>query len=222
MPCCKQFFFPDRFSWLYTGHRFLQKLLTLPEHPSSPPVFNGVRVTRSLVLHVFCRSLFVLFLLAIVLSVFLITSSKFNRVGGVMVSVLASSAVDGGFELRSRQTEDDKIGICCFSDEHATLWRKSRDWLARNQNNVSERGDMSIRRLLFQWVSIIKIQLGVLVKYKADLIIILSKLIWFSPWYSWKIAELALSNNQRYQIWFYLKCHFRLRRTCPQTIVQCM
>ena len=29
-----------------------QELLTLPEHLSSPPVFNGVRVTRSLVLYV--------------------------------------------------------------------------------------------------------------------------------------------------------------------------
>ena len=29
-----------------------QKLLTLPEHMSSPPVFSGVRVTRSLVLYV--------------------------------------------------------------------------------------------------------------------------------------------------------------------------
>ena len=29
-----------------------QKLLTLPEHLSSPPVFSGVRVTRSLVLYV--------------------------------------------------------------------------------------------------------------------------------------------------------------------------
>ena len=27
-----------------------QELFTLPEHPSSPPVFSGVRVTRSLVL----------------------------------------------------------------------------------------------------------------------------------------------------------------------------
>jgi hypothetical protein len=29
-----------------------QELLTLPEHLSSPPVFSGVRVTRSLVLYV--------------------------------------------------------------------------------------------------------------------------------------------------------------------------
>jgi hypothetical protein len=37
-----------------------QELLTLPEHLSSPSVFNRVRVTRSLVLCVmFCRLLFV-------------------------------------------------------------------------------------------------------------------------------------------------------------------
>jgi hypothetical protein len=30
----------------------LQELLTLPEHLSSPPVFGGVRVTRSLILYV--------------------------------------------------------------------------------------------------------------------------------------------------------------------------
>jgi hypothetical protein len=29
-----------------------QELLTLPEHLSSPPVFSGVRVTRSLVIYV--------------------------------------------------------------------------------------------------------------------------------------------------------------------------
>ena len=32
-----------------------------------------------------------------------------NRIGGVMVSVLASSAVDRGFETRSDQTEDYEI-----------------------------------------------------------------------------------------------------------------
>ena len=39
--------------------------------------------------------------------------------------VLASSAVDCGFESRSGQTKDCKIGFCCFSDKHATLRRKS-------------------------------------------------------------------------------------------------
>ena len=55
-----------------------------------------------------------------------------------MVSVLASSAVDPGFEPRSGQTKDYKIGICCFSAKHTALRRKSKDRLARNQNNVSE------------------------------------------------------------------------------------
>jgi hypothetical protein len=55
-----------------------------------------------------------------------------------MVSVLTSSAVDRGFEPRSGQTKDYKIGMCCFSAKHAVLRRKSKDWLARNQDNVSE------------------------------------------------------------------------------------
>ena len=55
-----------------------------------------------------------------------------------MVSVLASSAVDRGFEFRSGQTKEYNIGMCCFSAKHAALRRKSKDWLARNQNNVSE------------------------------------------------------------------------------------
>ena len=67
-----------------------------------------------------------------------------------MVSVLASGAVDRGFESRSGQNNDYKIGICCFSAKHAALRRKSKDWSARNQNNMSEWSDMSTRRLLFR------------------------------------------------------------------------
>ena len=48
------------------------------------------------------------------------------------------------------QTNDYKIGICCFSAKHAALRTKSNDWLAGNQDNVSEWGDMSIQGLLFQ------------------------------------------------------------------------
>jgi two-component sensor histidine kinase len=55
-----------------------------------------------------------------------------------MVSMLVSSAVDRGFEPRSGQTKDYKICICCFSAKHAALRRKSKDWLARNLNNVSK------------------------------------------------------------------------------------
>jgi hypothetical protein len=67
-----------------------------------------------------------------------------------MVSVLASSAVDRGFQPRSGQTNDYKIGICRFSAKHAVLRRKSKNGLARNQNNVSEWSDMSTHGLLFQ------------------------------------------------------------------------
>ena len=67
-----------------------------------------------------------------------------------MFSVFVSSAVDRGFESRSSQTKDYKIGICCFSAMHASLRRKSKDWLAQDQDNVSECGDMSIRGLLFR------------------------------------------------------------------------
>ena len=73
-----------------------------------------------------------------------------NRIGGVMVRVLASSVVDRGFEPRSGQTKDNKIGICCFSAKHVSLRRKSKDRLTQNQDNVFELGDMSIRGLLFQ------------------------------------------------------------------------
>ena len=79
-----------------------------------------------------------------------------HRIGSVMDSGLASSAVDRGFEPRSGQTKDYEIDIVAspLSTQH---------WLARNQNNVSEWSDISTRGLLFQWASTIKIQLGVLV-----------------------------------------------------------
>jgi hypothetical protein len=48
----------------------------------------------------------------------------YNRIGGVMVNVLTSSAIDRGFESRSCQTKENQIS-------------KSYDWLDRNQDNVS-------------------------------------------------------------------------------------
>ena len=41
--------------------------------------------------------------------------SKYNRIGGVMVSILASRAVGRGFGSRLGQIKDYKICICCFS-----------------------------------------------------------------------------------------------------------
>ena len=61
--------------------------------------------------------------------------------------MLASSALVCGFETQSGQT---KVSICCFSAKHAALRRKKKDWLTRNQNNVSEWSDMSTRGRLFQ------------------------------------------------------------------------
>ena len=73
-----------------------------------------------------------------------------NRISGVMVRVLNSIEVDSVFEPRSCQSNDYKIGICCFSAKHAALRIKSKDGSARNQNNVSEWCNMSTRGLLFQ------------------------------------------------------------------------
>ena len=64
--------------------------------------------------------------------------------------MLASSAVDRGFEPRTGQTKDYKIGFCCFFAKHVALKSKNKDRLSRNQNNVSEWSYMSIHRLLFQ------------------------------------------------------------------------
>ena len=80
-----------------------------------------------------------------------------------MVSVLAISAVDREFKPREGQTNDYKTGIDCFSAKYVALRRKSKDWLARYQDKVSEWGNMSIQGLLFQRPSTIQIQLSVLV-----------------------------------------------------------
>jgi hypothetical protein len=50
-----------------------------------------------------------------------------HHIGGVMVSVLSSSAVDRGLEPRSGQIKDYKIGMCCFSAKYAALRSKSKD-----------------------------------------------------------------------------------------------
>jgi hypothetical protein len=55
-----------------------------------------------------------------------------------MVSVLASSAVDRVVEFRSSQTKDSLIGMLCFSVKHTALRRRSKGWLARNQDNTCD------------------------------------------------------------------------------------
>ena len=79
---------------------------------------------------------------------------------GGMVSMLASTAVDHGFELRSGQIKDYKTDIYCFSAKHAAIRRKSKTgWLGIG----IMWGNMSTHGLLFHWASTIKIKLSVLV-----------------------------------------------------------
>ena len=61
--------------------------------------------------------------------------NNFKCIGSVMVSILTSSAVDRGFKPQSGY-RDYKICIFCFSAKQAAL--RSKDWLARNQDNVYE------------------------------------------------------------------------------------
>jgi hypothetical protein len=72
-----------------------------------------------------------------------------------MVSVLALSVVDSGFEPgRVKPKTIYNIGISCFSAKHAALRRKSKDWLARNQNNVSR-----VERHVYPW-TVVLVQSG--------------------------------------------------------------
>jgi hypothetical protein len=77
---------------------------------------------------------------------------KYYGISGLMVSMLASSP--------NQVKPKIHIGICCFS---AALKSKSKDWLPRNQDNVSKWGDMSTHVLLLQWASTIKNQLNMFV-----------------------------------------------------------
>jgi hypothetical protein len=68
-----------------------------------------------------------------------------NRIGGVMVSALVSSTVCLGFESHSALPITIN-GYVCFSAKHAALRSKSKDWLVRNQDNVSKWRDMPTRK----------------------------------------------------------------------------
>ena len=73
-----------------------------------------------------------------------------DLIGGLMLCVMASSAVDCEFEPRTGQTKDYKIGIFfSFSAKQAALRIKSKYQLARNQDNASEWKDMPTREIFF-------------------------------------------------------------------------
>ena len=101
-----------------------------------------------------------------------------NRICGVMVSMLPSSAGDRGFESRSGETKDYTIGICCFPAKHAVLRRKGKDWLARNQDNVSEWATCLLADCRLSKLTLLK-------SYIIIIIIISLKINLFSHWYNW-------------------------------------
>jgi len=81
-------------------------------------------------------------------------------IGDVMVSVLASSTVDGVFKPRSGQFKDSNIGMCCFFGTDAALKRKNNKWLARIR--ILCPSVISTHGLLFQWVSTVNIQVSMM------------------------------------------------------------
>ena len=54
-----------------------------------------------------------------------------NRISRLLVSMLASSAIDRGFGS-DRAKPKTKIGIRCFFIKYAALMSKSKDWVSRS------------------------------------------------------------------------------------------
>ena len=48
-----------------------------------------------------------------------------------------------GYGSAASQTSEYEIGVGCFSNKHATLSRKSKDWSTWNPENVFDWSDMS-------------------------------------------------------------------------------
>jgi hypothetical protein len=100
-----------------------QELPTFLEDLSSLSDCRGVRVALSLVFGIMlCRSLWPICFahcdvcpsinaFDYTFCIFKLFFSLVDRIGGVMVNVFVSSAVDRGFEPQSVQTKDYKIGI---------------------------------------------------------------------------------------------------------------
>ena len=114
-----------------------QELLTVPEHLSSPLAFSGVRVTRSLVLCVFCRSLFFplsVFFCAIVLSNLRFTDSDY--IIGIFRLFLMEVITQSPAEY------DREIYLQLYNQQHPFFSRHlllhSFKWYLRNNSTVFE------------------------------------------------------------------------------------
>jgi hypothetical protein len=156
--CCCHYHFKDVKKTQWNRPQFLLFLLFFKSHFFIFFLWNSFLHKQILHNDNFCwtigagGSIFWLAVIIIYLPSIAFYPINLDRIGGPVVSVLASSAVDRGFEPRSGQTKDYKIGICCFSAQHASLRRKSKDGLTRDQNNVFEWSE-----LLFQWASTMQI-----------------------------------------------------------------
>ena len=90
------------------------------------------------------------------------------------------------------------------------------NWIGHKFHNLEASSPIhTYFTVLFQWASTIKIQLSVLVKYKADLPSLECNL--FSPWYSWRIAYFAL--NSKYSV---IQCNIRYLRALRKRYPFCL
>ena len=64
--------------------------------------------------------------------------------------MLASRAVERGFEPQLGEAKYYDIGTCCFFGKQAALKNKIKHYLVGNDDNVPEWSDMSTCELLFQ------------------------------------------------------------------------
>ena len=55
--------------------------------------------------------------------------SFFYDIDGIMIVMLASSAVSHGFDPQACQINDNKISTCCFSAKHTALRSISKDFV---------------------------------------------------------------------------------------------
>ena len=62
-----------------------------------------------------------------------------NGIGGIhiMVRLQATTVADGWLDPGSGLTKEYKIGVCCFSANHAALSSKNDDRTAQNRDSVS-------------------------------------------------------------------------------------
>ena len=121
---------------------FQQRLLA----PITCPSFLDCQLRRLGVMLTFCNIKNVTFGTIILVK---LHSPLKEHVTDVVVSMLLLGVVhvDRRFTHRLGQTKNYKIGICCFSAnyKHTALRRRGKNWLDRNQDNVTEWRDMPTR-----------------------------------------------------------------------------